>query len=77
MSKTNTTNNKENRNMKFKCCLCGNLYIGYGNNPYPLSLNESDKCCNDCNMNLVLPARIIGIKSPCDLINKIREANNG
>lgn len=44
---------------KFKCCICGEYYSGYGNNPYPLC-NEDDYdscCCDNCN-NLVIKARL-------------------
>lgn len=44
---------------KFKCCICGEEYVGYGNNPYPLC-NEDDydsRCCDSCN-NLVIKARL-------------------
>ncbi len=43
---------------KKKCCLCNETYNGYGNNPAPLSDNETDRCCDDCNLTKVLPARL-------------------
>ena len=36
-----------------KCCFCGKECGEYGNNPYPLSENENDKCCDDCNSNVI------------------------
>jgi hypothetical protein len=46
------------------CCLCGKPCepwhaepTGYGNNPDPLGF-EGDRCCNDCNTEFVIPARI-------------------
>lgn len=39
-----------------RCCLCGKDIDGYGNNPFPLK--EKGKCCSECNMKYVLPARI-------------------
>ena len=43
------------------CCICGKEYKGYGNNPYPVGwdvFSEEDRCCNECNMKYVIPARI-------------------
>lgn len=37
------------------CCLCGCLFDGFGNNPYPLS--EEGRCCDECN-DKVIQARI-------------------
>jgi len=46
---------------KYKCCLCGEEYEGYGNNPAPL-MKDTDKkpnrCCDKCNYEKVLPERI-------------------
>lgn len=38
-----------------KCVICGKEYTGYGNNAYPV--NEG-RCCDECNANIVIPARI-------------------
>lgn len=38
------------------CCICGEEFIGYGNNPSPVA--EEGKCCDSCNLHFVLPARI-------------------
>ena len=43
---------------KFICCLCGKEVEEYGNNPYPVDKIEVHKCCDDCNMNVVIPARL-------------------
>ena len=45
-----------------KCVICENDIKGYGNNPSPVK--EEGKCCDRCNMNEVLPARLarIGVK---------------
>lgn len=42
------------------CCICGKTFTGWGNNPYPVvkSANTSLKCCDACNLNDVIPARI-------------------
>ena len=38
------------------CCLCGREYFGYGNNANPVCDGE---CCDICNNNIVIPARIL------------------
>lgn len=41
---------------KVKCCFCGKLIESIeANNAQPLKDGE---CCDECNMNLVIPARI-------------------
>lgn len=42
-----------------KCCICGKKIIGYGNNAEPV---KKGTCCDECNMTVVIPARIAGIK---------------
>lgn len=42
----------------FMCCFCGRAFKGWGNNPYPLNKDEKARCCDDCNDNLVVPARL-------------------
>lgn len=37
------------------CCLCGQDFIGYGNNAMPLNKGV---CCDLCNLGKVIPARI-------------------
>lgn len=38
-----------------ECILCKKLFAGYGNNALPLA---DGRCCDDCNLNKVLPARL-------------------
>ena len=40
------------------CCLCHKPIIGYGNNPWPISTNPEDRCCDVCNYTKVIPARL-------------------
>lgn len=42
--------------MRHKCCICGKRFVGYGNNPRPVK--RSGVCCDDCNRNVVIPARL-------------------
>lgn len=37
------------------CCICGETFHGYGNNPWPVK--EEGVCCNECNLSKVFPAR--------------------
>lgn len=39
-----------------KCCICGKEFKEYGNNADPVCFNGF--CCDDCNINVVIPARI-------------------
>lgn len=47
-----------------KCCLCGKDIKDFGNNPWPLKKNEDDRCCDDCNITKVIPARMANLKQP-------------
>lgn len=42
------------------CCICGETFTGYGNNPQPYK--EKGRCCDSCNMHFVIPARIDTIR---------------
>jgi hypothetical protein len=42
------------------CCLCGEPYDGYGNNPWPKK--DEGRCCNACNTKFVIPARLEQLK---------------
>lgn len=39
-----------------KCCICGSPLGEYGNNPDPVSC--VGKCCDRCNIGVVIPARL-------------------
>lgn len=38
-----------------KCCICGKEFEGFGNNANPVM---DGICCDDCNANVVIPARL-------------------
>lgn len=40
------------------CILCKQPYQGYGNNPEPIVLYNSGLCCDKCNLEKVIPARL-------------------
>ncbi len=43
-----------------KCCICKKECENqWGNNPWPISTKKDDRCCNQCNVDYVIPARII------------------
>lgn len=54
---------------KLKCCIChkeiradGILPELAGNNPFPYDTTPGARCCNECNIKHVIPARIVQIK---------------
>lgn len=51
---------------KERCVICDELIEGRGNNPSPIS--SEGLCCDDCNFEVVIPARIDDID-----IEKIEE----
>ncbi len=40
------------------CCICGETFTGYGNNPWPVVKDATARCCDNCNALEVIPARI-------------------
>lgn len=40
------------------CCICGERFIGYGNDPWPIVKDEDARCCDECNDTKVLSARL-------------------
>ena len=42
----------------FKCSICGGLFYGFGNNPWPVTDGDLDRCCDACNDSKVIPARL-------------------
>ena len=47
---------KEGKEVEYTCCICGEKFEGYGNNPAPYK--KSGKCCDACNRKFVIPARL-------------------
>ena len=50
----------ENISDEHKCCICGGPLGKYGNNAEPV---KSGKCCDDCNIDVVIPARLNASKN--------------
>lgn len=44
-----------------KCCICGKHFSGWGNDPWPVNMNSGTVCCDECNYNVVIPARIAAL----------------
>lgn len=45
-----------------RCCICGKTFKGFGNNPYPVKTNPEDRCCDTCNWDFVIPARLLKLR---------------
>jgi len=45
-------------NQEKVCCICGMKFTGWGNNPYPVVEDADARCCDACNKEKVLPARL-------------------
>lgn len=41
-----------------KCIICGKQIVGYGNNPEPVRRWFDGPCCDECNREKVIPARL-------------------
>lgn len=41
-----------------KCPICGRLFKEFGNNPEPVMPSKDGKCCDACNMAVVIPTRL-------------------
>ncbi len=52
----------------FNCCLCRDIFEGWGSNPDPIKdsdgewFAEEEECCDDCNSTKVIPARFKELK---------------
>lgn len=40
---------------KKQCSICNKKFVGWGNNAKPVN---DGICCDDCNLNAVIPARL-------------------
>ncbi len=56
-----------------KCSICNSKYYGYGNNAQPI--NEG-RCCNECNVKEVIPARIDQLLGRYDKVSEDKDASN-
>lgn len=42
----------------YECCICGKICTDWGNDPWPVNMSEDARCCDDCNAQIVVPARL-------------------
>lgn len=42
----------------YDCCICGQVCMDLGNNPWPVVKDADARCCDRCNDEVVIPARI-------------------
>lgn len=40
-----------------KCCFCGKDIKDYGNDIRPINTSKGDRCCDACNLSIVIPTR--------------------
>lgn len=45
------------------CSICKNEFDGFGHNPEPI-LTYEQRCCDECNAQVVVPVRIFGLQAP-------------
>lgn len=45
--------------MEKKCCICGKMFIEFGNNAEPI---RKGVCCNSCNSRYIIPIRLLASK---------------
>lgn len=47
------------RGQQLLCCICNEeITDGFGNNPIPVSYIAGERCCDECNNQVILPNRI-------------------
>jgi len=60
----NQFGNGSGKVVECRCSICGGLVEpwpgghGFGNNPQPVRPDINDRCCNRCNAEIVIPARL-------------------
>lgn len=54
-----------------RCVICGKAFRKgeWGNNPEPVKPFSSGQCCDECNMNKVLPARLSPLPPKMDKVD--------
>ena len=55
---------RKSKEKRKRCCLCKRIINGFGHNPFPLGQeNPQGRCCFDCNIRRVIPARLQEVKA--------------
>lgn len=50
----------------YECCICHKIFTDWGNDPWPVVKDDDARCCDACDMNVVVPARIAQMYSKED-----------
>ena len=50
--------NNKSEKQTVVCIICGETFNEIGNNPEPVYIGKGDRCCDECNNNKVIPARL-------------------
>lgn len=50
---------------KYICVFCGKEHEGYGNSCWPIYEDENIRCCDGCNLHIVVPERIYRDERDC------------
>ena len=50
-----------NTQREMECVICSNNIKDFGHNPDPINEGKG-RCCNDCNINYVIPARLLSMR---------------
>jgi len=48
---------EDDKQHQHACCLCAKTFTGYGNDPWPVDTMIGARCCDECNIAYVIPAR--------------------
>ena len=52
-----------------KCCFCNATIDGYGNSIRPLFRGRNARCCDKCNLDIIIPFRMLEALSRRDNCN--------
>lgn len=56
------------------CAVCGGILEGWGSNPDPLATGDNDRCCRECDLRFVIPARILQLgPTACAIVRGVAE----
>ena len=47
---------------EFECCICHKVVREWGNDPFPINKEDGAQCCDRCNIEKVVPARLALVK---------------
>ena len=67
-----TVDGKPRTAKRFRCCLCGCEWQGVGNNPEPVDTMDK-RCCDPCNVTLVIPARMGALRDYIKKRHQVRK----